>query len=218
MCALTTVLLAAVPAAMITVYWICFIVGGGLLIISTLSGMDSHAGVNVDVHTDVDMDVDVNTDIHHEFDGHAHGSALASWFSIQFLVFFATVFGAVGVVLSHLTQTGSTATLGAAAAVGLLFGQGAHQTLAKLRRSSGNSTPRPEDYVNKLAKVTMAFAYPDKGEVVLRVGQSDRYVPAVSKRADAAFARFDEVAVVTYEGGIAEVISRQEFEFLTSKD
>lgn len=183
--------------AFITVYWICLIVGGGLLVISSLSGTDADVGVD---------------------GGHAHSSALASWFSIQFVVFFTAVFGAVGVVLSHLTDTGSGATLGTAVAVGLLFGQGAHQLLGKLRRASGDSTPQPADYVNKLAKVTMSFTHPDKGEVVVRVGRANRYVPAVCKHADTSFAKADEVAVVGYQGGVAEVISRKEYEFLTKKD
>ncbi len=207
--------LAAGTVTIATVYWICFIVGGGLLVISSLSGADTDAGIDADV--DLDMDVDADFDADSDFDG-GHGGALASWFSLQFVVFFTAVFGAVGVVLTHLTDTGSRATLGTAVAVGLLFGQGAHQILRTLRRSSGDSTPQPKDYIDKPARVTMAIAPPNKGEIVLRVGRADRHVPAISKRVDATFHVSDEVAVVGYEGGIAEVISRKEYEFLTEKD
>ena len=80
-----------------TVYWVCLIVGGGLLLISSIAGTDADAGFDADV--DVDVDVDAGVDA-----GHAHASALASWFSIQFIVFFMAMFGLVGVTLTHLTR------------------------------------------------------------------------------------------------------------------
>ena len=45
------------------VYWICTIVGGGLVLISTLSGGDSDSHLDVDTHVDLDVDMDVDVDV-----------------------------------------------------------------------------------------------------------------------------------------------------------
>jgi len=42
----------------------------------------------------------------------------------------------------------------------------------------------------------------------------ERFIPAVSQRPDATFSPGDQVAVVSYDAGTAQVISREEYEFL----
>lgn len=229
----TVMLLAAGGTGLVTVYWICLIVGGGLLLISCVMGSHGHADTGVDFGPDASFHADVGVDAHADLatDAHAggevghdvstdhHGAgSLTTWFSIQFAVFFMAVFGLIGVVLTHLTETGRGVTAGVAVGGGMIVGQGVHQLLRKLRRSSGDSSPQPKDYVNKLARVTIAITPPNKGEIVLRVGRADRYVPAVAKRGDASFGVTEEVAVVGYNGGVAEVISREEYDFVTGKD
>ena len=199
---------------MTTVYWICLILGGGLLIISSLAGTDTDLSADVDVDVDLDVDLDVDGDVS---TGHAHASSLASWFSIQFIVFFMAVFGVVGVSMTHLSSQTDNVTLGAALVGGLIFGQGVHQLMRKLRRTSGDSTPKVEDYVNKIARVTIAVEPPKQGEIALRVGRAERYIPAVAKRADQAFASGALVGVVGYHEGVVEIVSREEYEFLNEE-
>ncbi len=199
--ALTT--LAVSLPELTTLYWVCLIVGGGLIVISSVSGGDADGGFDADL--DVDLDVDT---------GHAHASALTSWFSIQFVVFFLAMFGVVGVTLTHLTQRTSGVVLTIATSAGLLVGQGVHQLLRKLRRSSGDSTPKVDDYINKLARVTITVANEKKGEIALRVGRSDRFIAALAKHSDDTFSPDQQVGVVAYRDGVAEVVSREEFEFL----
>ena len=62
-----------------------------------------------------------------------------------------------------------------------------------------------------LARVTIAFTQPDKGEIALQVRSAKRFVPAVAKRSGVSFERGDEVVVVSYRGGVAEVLSRDDF-------
>lgn len=186
-----------------TLYWVCLIVGGGLIVISSVAGGDADAGFDADL--DVDLDVDT---------GYAHASALTSWFSIQFVVFFLAMFGVVGVTMTHLTQRTSGVVLTLAISAGLLVGQGVHQLLRKLRRSSGDSTPKVADYVNKLARVTITVANEKKGEIALRVGRSDRFIAALARHSDDTFSPDQQVGVVAYRDGVAEVVSREEFEFL----
>ncbi len=128
------------------------------------------------------------------------------------------VFGLIGVTLTHLTEQTTGVVLAGALAGGLVFGQGAHQLLRTLRRTSGDSTPQPEDYVDKPGRVTVSITPPQKGEVALQVGRAERFIPAISKRIDANFKPGDQVAVVAYRDGVAEVVSREEYEFLTGHD
>ena len=199
--ALTT--LAVSLPELTTLYWVCLIVGGGLIVISSVAVGDADAGFDADL--DVDLDVDT---------GHAYASALTSWFSIQFVVFFLAMFGVVGVTLTHLTQRTSGVVLTLAISAGLLVGQGVHQLLRKLRRSSGDSTPKVDDYINKLARVTITVANEKKGEIALRVGRSDRFIAALARHSDDTFSPDQQVGVVAYRDGVAEVVSREEFEFL----
>ena len=205
--------IAASLPSLITLYWICLIVGGGLLVISSLAGTDTDIGADVDVDIDLDVDADLAVD-GDVTAGHAHASSLTTWFSIQFLVFFMAVFGVVGVTMTHLsTQTGGV-TLAAALVGGLIFGQGVHQLMGKLRRNSGDSTPKVEDYVNKIARVTIAVEPPKRGEIALRVGRAERYIPAIAKRQDQMFASGTLVGVVGYHEGVVEIVSREEYDFL----
>ena len=205
-------------------YWICMIVGGSLLVLSILGAAEGDADVDFDadlsLDADVDVDVDVDTDLSADDVGVGHGGvgSLATWLSVRFLVYFVAVFGVLGVVFTYLTSTGRPATLGVAALGGLVAGQGVHQLFRKLKQSSGNSTTTVEDYINKIGRVSISVTSEQKGEIALRVRRSDRYIPALAKHADATFKTGDEVAVVEYCGGVAEVVSREEFEFLTKKD
>jgi membrane protein implicated in regulation of membrane protease activity len=226
------VLLADVPG-LITLYWSCAIVGGGLLLFSLIGGLHAHGDLQVDAGAAPDLHGDLPTDAHVEapstdgLHGHAgpdtahhadsaalHPSGLTTWFSIRFLVFFVATFGAVGVVLTHLTETGRGATFAAALLGGLVVGQAVHQTFRKLRQSSGDSTPEVEDYLNQVGRVTVAVVPPNVGEIAISVRGGERYVPAVSRRADTTFQIGEEVAVVAYQGGVVEVVPRKEFEFL----
>ncbi len=202
------------------------------------AGVDAHTGVDfdADVHmADLDLDADFDVDADFDIDGaadfdvdvgtdidtdiahasHAAGggaAALATWFSMRFVVFFLAVFGAVGVILTHLTAVGRTATLVVALVAGVAVGQAVHQMFRTIRRTSGDSTPSPRDYVNKLARVTIAIHHPRKGEVALHVRGTRRNVPAVADDARASFAAGEEVVVVGYRAGVARVVSRAQFE------
>lgn len=231
--------LLSIGDVLTAVYWISAIVGGGLVLISTLGGGDSDTHADVDTHVDfdahVDADVDIDTgvdahadldadvDAHDALDGatahHADGpiadaGSVATWFSIRFLVFFLAAFGAVGVVLNHLSDVGGGATFGAALLAGLLIGQCIHQLMRLMRRTAGDGTPIRANYVNQRARVAIAIAHPNKGEIVLTVRGAQRYVPAVCKHEAGVFPVGAEVGVVDYRGGVAEVVSIEEFEFL----
>lgn len=235
---LEAVILAAVtlPVALTTAYWVCLIVGGGLLVFSAFGGDSSDADVSVDVGADVDADFDADfsgdvdadfaADVHADFDagadvgahghdmGDAHGAVagLSTWFSVRFVVFMMVVFGMVGVVLTYLSGLPTMTTLWAAVAGGVVIGQLVHQLFRYIRRSGADSAPRPQDYVNKLALVTIPIEHPRRGEVAMMVRNTRRALPAEASGQERHFHKGQHVMVVSYRAGVLRVVSREEFE------
>ncbi len=221
-------------------YIVCMIVGGGLLLISTIFGGDHSGSVDADVDLDMDLDVDMDmgagldggveldggvdldTDAvghEHEFGGadHHHGPlALSTWFSISFLVYFAASFGFTGTVLTHMTESTPLAVLIISVFAGLAIGQGVHQTIRALKRSGGNSQISIEDFVGQAGRVTVAITPPSRGEVGVRIGNREHYISAVAQREDDSFQRGEAVAIVDYSGGLAVVVSRKEHDFINN--
>ena len=212
-------------------YWFCLIVGGGLLVVAAVGGHGSDADVDVDTDFDADFSADVHadfsSDVHadadtdvdlgaahagHAADAHDGALALSKWFSVRFVVFTVATFGVVGVVLTHLSTIGQNATLAISIIAGLAVGQAVHRLFRLIKATSGDSAPRPGDYVSKLARVTIAIVHPDKGEVALHVRGSERFVPAVAEGERQKFDSGEEVVVIAYRGGVAQVVSREEFE------
>ncbi len=222
------------------IYWACAVVGLGLLIVSTLGASDADVDVDVGLNADVDIDVsadvgvdadvDLAPDLHTDAAGgadadvaHDHpaetglagdASSLATWFSIRFVVFFLAAFGALGVVLTYLTDIGPPTVFIVSLVVGAVAGQAVHHLFRKIQRTSGNTAPSAADYENKIARVTVAVGHSQKGEITLNVRGGQRYVPALARRPDATFKIGDCVAVVSYRGGAAQVVAREEFEFM----
>lgn len=233
-------MLAEQPGLLLTAYWAGLIIGGGLILLSMIgalehgSAIDADSGLHLDTaaggdfdvdaaHVDADFgvdvphaDVDVGWDAAHvgvDHAAHAAGGAtvLANWFSLRFLVFFAAMFGATGVIFSYLSELSAKPIFIMALLAGLVVGQSVHQIFRLIRRTSGDSTPRAADYVNRLASVTIPISGESTGEVALQVRGTQRFVPAVAA-GDAMLKAGDEVVVVGYRAGVAQVLSRGEFE------
>ena len=169
----------------------------------------------MDGDVDADGDFDASEALAH---AHAGALSLATWLSFRFLVYFTFVFGVFGLLLTHFSGLGRSATLLIALVGGLIAGQGVHQLFRQIKRTSGNSAADVEDYFNKIGRVTVAIEYPQKGEVAVHVRSRERYLPALAKHEGTTLKKGEEVVVVNYQGGVAEVVSREEHEFLTNKD
>ncbi len=216
---LQTSLLAAAPIAMVALeiaYIASLIVGGGLMLLSTMFGQDADADVDfgdVDADFDLDTDADPGIDAPHD----ASAMSLASWFSTQFVVYFLAGFGLVGVVLTFLTPQSTAAVAVSAVVVGIVTGQSAHHVLRYLKRSSSDSAPTTADFVNKPARVTITVQPTQRGEVAVMVRGRERFVPAKPKHNDQSFNVGDTIVIVSYHAGTAEIVSKEEFEFVANK-
>ncbi len=224
--------LLAVAGVISSAYVICLIVGGGLLLISTVFGGDSDADIEADFDggLDADFDADFEADLETDFeadvevDAHvdaAHGHigdgalSLSSWFSVRFLVYFAAMFGLVGTVLTRMSDTPSHLVLVYAIAGGVVVGQVAHQLMRYLKRTSVDGSLHTQDYVDTLARVTVAIHPPKRGEVAIQIGDGERFVAADAKHKHDAFEPGQTVGVVGLHGGVAVVVSLKEYEFLS---
>ena len=65
---LATILAITLPG-LTTVYWTCLILGGGLLLISTLAGAHTHADISTDAPLHTDLDVGVDASVHTDVSG-----------------------------------------------------------------------------------------------------------------------------------------------------
>ncbi len=198
-------------------YVICLIVGGGMLLISTLLGGD--ADVDMDGF-DIDMDLDVDVDMGGEGVGMGSGSvggfSLAEWFSMNFVVFFLAAFGLVGTVLSTSDSMSPMLVLASALGAGLVLGQGAHQIMRWIKRTSGGRTTVSADFLDKKARVASAIEKGQRGEIAVAVRGRERFITAKSKHADDAFKLGQAVMIVAYANGLAEVVSCDEFDFVNN--
>lgn len=197
--------------------------------------LDAHVG-DVDVHVHVDVDADADVDIGHDVDlgdegdvgqgadgghevavGHAASGpfALANWFSVKFVVYFAAMFGGVGLTLDKLADMTAVSVLVYALIGGFIIGQGAHQFLRLIRKTGGNSQVSVRDFINQTGRITIRVQPPKRGEVAVRIGDRKRFVPAVSRRPDDEFKVGDKVVIVGFNAGTVEVISKREHEFTT---
>lgn len=200
-------LLAAALEVFPGLYWFFLIVGGGLILISTLSVGGNHAGMDADVaaNADLGLGADANFDAHPLAASKALG--LSKWLSLSFAIYGGVAFGATGLVLTHVAGARGAGAVVLAAAAGLIVGQAVHQLLRKVRSTSGDSAPRPQDYVHKLARVTVALPAGGTGEIALSVRGTTRYVPATPASPAESFPAGCDVVVVAYRAGVAEVVA-----------
>lgn len=209
---------------LMTVYIVSLVVGGGMLVISSLFG--GHAGTDVQVDGGLDFSTDVHadlpSDVHVDPSGGADGGldggfghghewfSLTSWFSISFVVYFLAVFGLVGTSLTLFSNIQSSAVAALAALCGLIAGQAVHQLLRFLRRTSGNSAPSVVEYVNRPARVTVAIHGRNKGEVAVCVRGGTRFIPAVARQTGDHFDKGDTVFIIGLNDATAEVVAQDE--------
>jgi hypothetical protein len=223
--------LAREIAMVATVYIICLIVGGGLLLLSSVFSGHHGGDVSFDQgvphatfdHPTPHFDHNVSTDSHHVDHSISHGDhashfSLATWFSIQFVIYFVAVFGLVGTTLSYGSDVASGWVLVAAFLAAVLVGQLVHQSMRFLKRTGQGSEISTADFVNKPARVTITINPPRHGEVAVPLHSGERFVSAVAKRPDDKFRVGDRVVVVTFRNGVAEVVSKEEYEFVSGKE
>jgi len=176
---------------MLTLYLLGLVIGGVLLLISTVGG---HAGADTDADADADADGDADADAdpdadadadgeagadaHVDSDGHAGGlaagaaGAAAAWLpvgSLRFWVFFVAFFGLTGTLFTLLGLATVPVTLGVAALMGWLAGASVTWVVRRLRRSSVTSALETKDWNGAQGRVLLPFERGGIGKVRLEL-------------------------------------------------
>ncbi len=219
-------------ADMTGVYVICLVIGGGMLVISTvlgghghtdLGGVDGAGHVGFDAHADAPTGMDVHTDVPGHVDTHGgdfgvsahHGWAWSNWFSVQFVVYATATFGMVGTILTYLSDWPAEQITWTSLISGLLMGQLVHQIIRKIRRTEAVLPVSPAEFVGKIARVTVSVVPPGMGEVAVMVRGSEHFLPVRTKHDHDKFLTGSEVAIASLSQSVAEVVSPQEYEFIS---
>ena len=133
---------------------------------------------------------------------------------MQFAVFFLAVFGLIGTSMTYASGVAPTIVLAAALVGGCVVGQIVHQTLRALRKTGVGSDLTTRDYVEQPARVTIAFDATRRGEVAIASRNGERFLAAQAKRGDDRFKVGDQVVVVGFTNGVAEIVSKTEHDFV----
>lgn len=211
---------------MLTVYLICLLTGGAMVLISVLfggdSGSDVHAEAELEAHLDLDAsaDVDVGHDIElhadadHDITGHSTGDVASDiwlpFLSLRFWTFAAAFFGLTGTLLSLFGALKSHLMNGViSAAMGLIAGTGMAYLLHFLQKREVNSTIPAREYIGRTADVVVSIDGEHPGKIRLNIHNNWIELLAISADEN-SFARGDTafVIAVNLKDGTAKVVKR----------
>jgi membrane protein implicated in regulation of membrane protease activity len=193
---------------MLTLYWLCFAVGGVFVLLAVLSGFD---GVDFG-----DQDVDIQWD-DVEWSTAKERSLRVGWYNLfsilktlKFWTFALCFFGLTGLVLSHL-PVGLPANLVAIAAVsmGIVCGSLVAGSLQFLGQRQVDSLVRAPDLVGLTGIVEVPFDRTRRGKVRLLIKGSMIDLLASTDEAQ-TLQQGDRVLVVSAEQNRLWVVAAQE--------
>lgn len=166
---------------MLTIYWLCFAVGGVFVLLAILSGMD---GADVgepdfeapDFDTNIDQDIEIRDMKERSPDRlfvarrPSRNGIFGFVKSLKFWTFGICFFGLTGLVLSNLTMPLPAGLIAIVAVVmGSICGALVSGTLQILRRQQADSLIRVDDLVGSTGTVEVPFDKDSRGKVQLLV-------------------------------------------------
>lgn len=203
---------------MLTIYWLCFAVGGVFVLLAVLSGID---GIDFGDSEFESPDFDFNIDQDIEVIDVKERSRLSLFSprrtsrngmfsfvkSLKFWTFGICFFGLTGLVLSNLTMP-LPANLIAIASVtmGLICGALVAGSLQVLRRQQADSLVRVDDLVGLTGTVEVPFDKDSRGKVQLLIKGSMLHMIAYTDDVK-ALGKGDQVLVVGTEQNRLWVVS-----------
>jgi hypothetical protein len=214
-----------------TVYFVCFLFGLGLSVVSFVSGLDritffdnifghAHHGIGHG-HAAGHGRGAVHGHVHH---GHGQNIVKASPNTQQepsghlspvnmtAITAFVTWFGGAGYVLQHTTALAPWLVAGGAGVTGLVGGAAVNAFMRMLVR--GERTAKPVQWMGTLAQVTMPIRKGGTGEIVFTHDGTRQVAGARSDR-DEPIDKGMEVIITRYDKGIAYVCTWDELEAIT---
>jgi hypothetical protein len=195
----------AIMVPMLGLYIVTAIIGGGLMLLSALSGLGAH----LDVAQHLGFGEHSIGD--HDAGGHDHGGgdtdSPALWIpflSIRFWTYAIGTFGVIGVLLTWLTRSHEPLVAGISGAMGLLMGlvaAGAFRLAQKYQSSSAVGTG---DYVGSEAHVLVAVRPGHPGKVRMSI-RGDLIDMIAMGEGDSSIEAGEQVFVTGLEGNQVRV-------------
>lgn len=212
-----------------TIYGVCLLVGGVLVLTSIFLGghgdmdadMDASADLaleaDFDADLDADFDIDADGDIHFDADHDIHSVDKADFdagvwlpfLSLRFWIFGSAFFGLTGTVLQLLQGPLGVSSLlihVASALMGVSVGTGTAYLFRALQRQEVNSMITPRQMVGQVAKVSIPIDNKNKGKIKLLINGERIDMIAHTEEED-DFKQGDEAFVIAIRDGEARVVS-----------
>jgi membrane protein implicated in regulation of membrane protease activity len=208
---------------MLTLYQLCFLVGGSFTLLSALAGFDG-----------ADIDSDWELEREYEVDPHA-GNALEQrergelatlisprrrrmglpFLKLRFWTFGSCFFGLTGLLLSRIQPAlPQLLVLGLAIAIGVTCGTAIVWALYSLRQREADSLVRTGDLAGLSGIVEIPFDSSSRGKV--RVNAKGMMIDFTASTQEAvAFAKGERVVIVGVEGTQIWVVSEKAFKAAT---
>jgi len=199
-------------------YFLCFIVGFSLSVLSFLAGA-------IHIHLPFRLHLPFHGGHHAgglHSGGHAHGASSAkgasthadwhfSWFNASTMLAFLAWFGGTGYILTKYSNLVAIASLGLATLAGLVSGSIVFKFMVKLMHSNETQLNEADYRVEgSLCTVTMPIRANGTGEVVFLLGGVRRSAGARTDDGK-AIEKGAEVVIERHENGIAYVKRWDEF-------
>lgn len=148
---------------MISIYWICFSLGGVFVLFAVLGGIEG-----VDFDHGLDLDPALDADIEFTEPSRNLATLLGLLRSFKFWTFGLCFFGLTGIVLSRLAVAAPGVLVGAIA-VGLVLGGSMSSILRLLYHRRVDSLVKSSDLVGLVGTVELPFDQSSKGKVRLQL-------------------------------------------------
>ncbi len=208
---------------MLTVYIVCAVLGGGLMVLSALGGV-FHGDVSTDhdVSFDADhqidfqhdlasTDADHSIDLHHDLDvGFGPSDFWLAMMSVRFLIYFAGIFGLMGTALTLFTGMSSGMVLFVSILFGTVIGYGGSLLFRYLRAEGETSGVTSNDYVGALGRTLVAIKAAQPGKVRVSIKGDTIDMIALSE-GEKEIAMGEEIVVVGLEGNLVRVAPKGDY-------
>lgn len=210
--------------AMLTLYIVCAVVGGGLMILSALGGVfhgdvPTDHDVSFDADHQIDFEKDISVvhvdhgaiDVHHEVDAGIGASDFwLAFLSVRFLTYFMGLFGIFGLLLTFLSDLSPTMVAWVSGGMAFLLGYGGALLYRYLKAEGETSGVTGRDYVGALGSTLVAIKASQPGKVRVRIKGDTLDMIALSEN-DKEIAKGEEIVIVGLEGDKVRVAPKADY-------
>jgi membrane protein implicated in regulation of membrane protease activity len=207
---------------MLTLYQLCFLIGGSFTLLSALAGFD---GADIDSDWEIDPEYEVDPHAGNILEQRERGeletlvkprrSMGLPIFKLRFWTFGSCFFGLTGLLLSRIQPALSPLlVLGLAIAIGVICGTAIVWALYSLRQREADSLLRTGDLAGLSGIVEIPFDSSSRGKV--RVNAKGMMIDFTASTQEAVtFAKGERVVIVGVEGNRIWVVSEKFFKAAT---